>query len=95
MNIKKEFFEIISVENAGEYLLKWNRIMTNVILTVSAVSFVFLFIKSLFSGNAISIFFNLFGPVYFILIKCSLATFRMIIDWMNASTTYYRSQLNK
>lgn len=94
-DIKNIFYTFINFNNSAEFVFKVNKIISILILCIVAISLLITIISNLFEDILFSVLILLVSPIVLLLTKYILSIYLLLLDWISASTKFYKSNIKK
>ena len=94
-NIKNVFYQFINFDHSAEFVFKVNKIVSMLVLCLVAISLFIVIISNLFEDLLFSVLVLLVSPIILLLTKYMLSIYLLLLDWLSASTKFYKSNIKK
>lgn len=93
--IKGILYEIIDFNNSAEFVFKVNKAISILILCIVAICLLIAVVIKLFSDILLAVLILLLSPIVLLLTKYILSVYLLLLDWLSASTKFYKSNIKK
>lgn len=97
IKIKKYFISLFNIDEPAKFLLNVNKYCYNIVIAISIILLIYFFFKFLFAYyfRKFALIILFLSPIILFVVKYVFALYIVILDWINASTEYYKSQNKK
>ena len=98
IKIKKYFISLFNIDEPAKFLLNVNKYCYNIVIAISIILLIYFFFKCLFGYyyfRKFALIILFLSPIILFVVKYVFALYIVILDWINASTEYYKSQNKK